>query len=234
MVTVTACRGHAKEYQLVDESIRCGGNARAVSVRALTRSFDDLTVIKNLDLDFEPGERVALHGPNGSGKTTLLRCIAGTLAVTEGRVSVLGEPAGSAAARRVTGFSLAQDRSFYLRLTGAANLLFAARVRLASRGRARNVIAHLVEELALTTIAGLRVDRCSTGMVQQLAFARALIGEPAVLLLDEPTRSLDEEARERLWTAIDNRPHCTVVIATHDSDAVARCTRSVEFGAGPA
>lgn len=200
-----------------------------LSVDGLTRRFGDRDVIHSLNLELREGERVAVCGPNGSGKTTVLRCIAGSVSPTRGRISIFGHPAGSREARRIVGVSLSQDRSFYLRLSGRENLLFAAGVRGVPRPQARGRVAALEEELELTEILAQRVDRCSTGMIQQLAFARALVGMPSVLLLDEPTRSLDEQAYSRLWRAIDARPHVTVLVATHRQDDVVHCHRRLEL-----
>ncbi len=170
-----------------------------------------------------------MTGANGSGKTTLLRCIAGSLTPTSGEIVVGRHAAGSREARALTGVSLAQERSFYLRLTGRANLRFFARLRIASRRAAYGHVDALEEELGLSDIAAERCDRCSTGMMQQLAFARALLGDPRLLLLDEPTRSLDDAATERLWGAIDRRPKLAVLIATHREDDIQRCDSQLEL-----
>ena len=98
-------------------------------IDGLGRSFGSRTIVGSLDLAIGRGERVALRGPNGSGKSTVLRCIAGTLAPSSGCVSIAGHEAGSQEARRRVGVSLAQERSFYLRLTGRDNLIFYARLR---------------------------------------------------------------------------------------------------------
>jgi ABC-type multidrug transport system ATPase subunit len=196
---------------------------QAVVIEGLGRRFSGREVLSNLDASLALGERLALCGPNGSGKTTIIRCVAGTLTPTTGRIAVLGHPAGSREARRLIGVSLSQERSFYLRLSGEENLLFAAGVRSVSPKEAARRVARLADELQLSDILAKRVDRCSTGMVQQLAFARALIGHPRVLLLDEPTRSLDTAATERFWRAIQARPEVALVIATHREDDVARC-----------
>src|SRR5438876_98101 len=153
----------------------------------LARRFGAHEVVRSLDLTVAPGERVALRGPNGSGKTTVLRCIAGTVTPSGGRITIDGHPAGTIEARRLVGASFSQERSFYLRLTGHENLLFFARLRYASSREALRRVVALEEELELREIAEERVNRCSTGMTQQIAFARALLGEPRVLLLDEPT-----------------------------------------------
>jgi ABC-2 type transport system ATP-binding protein len=162
----------------------------------------------------------------------VLRCIAGTVKPSAGRISIGGHPAGSIEARRLVGVSLSQERSFYLRLTGHDNLLFFARLRYPSNLDALRRVAALEEELELAEILRERVDRCSTGMTQQIAFARALIGEPRVLLLDEPTRSLDDGAVDRLWRALDGRrDRVALVIATHRPDDVERCESQIELPA---
>jgi ABC-type multidrug transport system ATPase subunit len=205
---------------------------RVLVVEGLARRFGTHEVVHSLDLTLSPGERIALRGPNGSGKTTVLRCIAGTITPSAGRISIGGHPAGSIEARRLVGVSLSQERSFYLRLTGQDNLLFFARLRYPSNRDALRRFAALEQELELAEILRERVDRCSTGMTQQIAFARALIGEPRVLLLDEPTRSLDDGAVDRLWRALDGRrDRVALVIATHRPDDVERCESQVELPA---
>jgi ABC-type multidrug transport system ATPase subunit len=204
-----------------------GSDDGVLSVRGLERRFGQREVLGGLDLDLARGERVALRGPNGAGKTTLLRCIAGTLTATAGSVSIGGFPAGSVEAKRLVGVSLSQERSFYLRLTGRDNLLFFARVRGLGAAAATSRVRELEAELELGEILRQRVHRCSTGMVQQLSFARALLGKPAVLLLDEPTRSLDADAHERVWRALERRDDTAVLIASHDEEDVGRCHRHV-------
>ena len=189
----------------------------------MSRRFGAHEVLRAVDFTLEPGGRVGLHGPNGSGKTTLLRCVAGTLEPSDGRILVGAHEAGSVEARRLLGASLSQERSFYQRLSGHANLLFFARLRYAGKKSAAAAVESIIEELEIREIAGERVDRCSAGMVQQLAFARALIGEPALLLLDEPTRSLDEDAVGRLWGALDRRRGTALVVATHNDSDLSRC-----------
>jgi ABC-2 type transport system ATP-binding protein len=202
-----------------------------LAITGLTRAFANRTVVGPLDLSVGPGERLALLGPNGAGKTTILRCAAGTLLPTVGEVRVAGHPAGSAEAKRLVGASLSQERSFYLRLTGRANLEFFASLRHSRRADATRQVRALEEELEIGAIAANRADRCSTGMLQQLSFARALLGSPRLLVLDEPTRSLDVDAVERLWAALDRRPDTAVLIATHRQDDLDRCTSQVDLRA---
>ena len=202
-----------------------------LAVTGLTRDFANRRIIGPLDLELGPGERVALLGPNGAGKTTILRCASGTLLPTTGEVQVAGHPAGSAHAKRLVGASLSQERSFYLRLTGRANLLFFASLRYPRGADAAKHVQALEDELEIGGIAANRMDRCSTGMLQQLSFARALLGEPRLLLLDEPTRSLDVDAVERLWAAVERRPETAALIATHRQDDLDRCTSLVDVRA---
>jgi ABC-2 type transport system ATP-binding protein len=211
-----------------------GTDAHVLNVHGLCRRFGVRDVVRSLDLTLVPGERVALRGPNGSGKTTVLRCIAGTLAPTSGEIRIGGHPAGSVEAKQLIGASLAQERSFYMRLSGHANLLFYARLRSEGKRQAESQLHALEEELQLSDIAATRLDRCSTGMVQQLAFARALLGRPALLLLDEPTRSLDKEATKRLWCAIERRPRLSVLIATQLDTDLSYCGRTIDLSPAPA
>jgi ABC-2 type transport system ATP-binding protein len=196
-----------------------------LQIEGAGRRFRDYEAVRDVDLTLGAGERVALLGPNGSGKSTILRLVAGTLTPTAGSVRVLGHPAGSLDALAALGVSLSQERSFYLRLTGRANLEFFARMRGLARREAVARARELIEELELEEIAAKRVDRCSTGMVQQLAVARALLGEPALALLDEPTRSLDAGARDRMWAALERRPTLAALVATHREDDVEHCGR---------
>src|SRR5436190_706215 len=105
------------------------------------------------------------------------------------------------------------------RVVDNLDLSLSAGERVALRGR---------NELGLAEILSRRLDRCSTGMLQKLALARVLIGEPPLLLLDEPTRSLDDAATELLWAAIKRRPDAAVLIATHRPDDLARCDREIQ------
>jgi ABC-type multidrug transport system ATPase subunit len=207
--------------------LRDGGSAPVLTIEGLWRRFGTRDVVRSLDLAVGPGERVALCGPNGSGKTTVIRCISGTLTPTSGRIWIGGHEAGTLEARQLIGVSLSQERSFYLRLSGRENLAFFARVRGYAARQAARLVAGLEEELELGDILAERVDRCSTGMVQQLAFARALLGDPGLLLLDEPTRSLDRDAFARLWAAVDRRPRTALLIATHNEEDVDRCHQRV-------
>jgi ABC-2 type transport system ATP-binding protein len=213
------------------ERLLAGSQAAAplLTVASLTRSFGDRTVVRNLDLTLEAGDRIAFWGPNGSGKTTVMRCIAGTLAPSGGSILVSGHEAGSIRARRLLGVSLAQERSFYMRLSGWKNLVFFARLRYPDEASALRAVEELADELDLHEILVTRADACSAGMLQQLALARALLAQPELILLDEPTRSLDAAAVERMWAALDRRPGAAAIVATHSREDLDHCGRSIAF-----
>jgi ABC-type multidrug transport system ATPase subunit len=202
-----------------------------VTTRGLWRRFGSHDVLRGIDLTMYSGDRIGLCGPNGSGKTTLIRCLAGTITPTSGDVRIAGHAAGSIEARALVGVSLSQDRSFYLRLTGRENLLFFARARGYRKRQATRIVRALEEELSLEHILSQRVEQSSTGMIQQLALARALLADPPVVLLDEPTRSLDSDAAKRLWGALDRRPHAALLIATHRADDLSHCGTRVDLAA---
>ncbi|WP_328347812.1 ABC transporter ATP-binding protein [Micromonospora sp. NBC_00421] len=198
-------------------------------VRA-TRRFGRRTVFAGLDLDVAAGERVLLAGPNGAGKTTLLRCLSGTLALSAGRAAVAGHPVGSPGARRATGVCLAPEQGLYDRLTARQNITLVARLRLPRRA-VRAAVTGIEEEFGVTRYAEVPAGRCSAGMRARVSIARSLVGAPALLLLDEPGRSLDDQGRRLLWQALDRRAELTCVVASHHPDDGSRCPRKLTLAA---
>ncbi|GIJ29624.1 hypothetical protein Vqi01_47860 [Micromonospora qiuiae] len=203
----------------------------SIQLRRATRRFRHRPIFTDLDLDVPQGARLLLAGDNGSGKTTLLRCLAGTLALTAGRISVAGEPVGSPAARRLVGLCLAPEQGLYGRLSARDNLRLVARLRLPRRS-VEPATARVIEELGIGTYADRPAEKCSAGMRARVSIARALLGDPVVLLLDEPTRSLDEPTRAMLWAALDRRRHLTCVIASHHREDRARCDSTLTLPVG--
>ena len=193
-----------------------------LQVHRASRRFGARPIFSGLDLDLPAGTRLLLAGPNGSGKTTMLRCLAGTLTLTSGQAAVAGHPAGSPEARRLSGVCLSPEQGVYGRLSGHDNLLFAARLRLPWRDAAA-AVTRVEREFGVEGFAATRVEHCSAGMRARVSLARAFLGEPALLLLDEPGRSLDEHATAQLWAAIDRRPELTCVVASHRSGDRSRC-----------
>jgi ABC-type multidrug transport system ATPase subunit len=169
----------------------------------------------------KPGEAVALLGANGAGKTTLLRILATLLLPTKGRASLAGhdtvrEPAS---VRRQLGYHAGSDLGFYARLTGRQNLLFFGRLNHLSDEFSVNRIAALSERFGLEGGLDRQVRALSSGTIQRLSLLRALLHQPKVLLLDEPTRSLDALAaadfRSFLKKEVLARQGTSVVFASH-------------------
>jgi ABC-2 type transport system ATP-binding protein len=182
--------------------------------------------LRDFSLSILPGEVISLLGPNGSGKSTTLRLITTVLLPDRGAVSVNGVTTqlGAQAVRRQVGFALASERSFFPRLTVRENLMFFATledVPWRDRGiRADAVLA----QVRLEEHSGKQVMKLSSGMHQRLGIARALIKNPRVLLLDEPSRSLDPAAANQLAELLGNlaKRGITIVLVTHNlAEAVA-------------
>jgi len=188
--------------------------------RGETRALSDVS------LAAEAGEVLVLLGPNGSGKTTLLKLVSTMLLPDRGRIVVKDSDTRNAAqqVRRKVGFAIASERSFFPRLTARENLDFFAALNDLRRGDRALEIERALEETGLTESADMLVQKFSTGMYQRLAIARALLKRPSILLLDEPTRSIDLGAATRLWQLLRRtaRAGTTVLLATHNlQEAVA-------------
>jgi ABC-2 type transport system ATP-binding protein len=192
-------------------------------VRAFLNPFSPLTHPALLGVSFqvEPGEVTALIGANGSGKSTLLRILATLLVPTRGRARVSGydvERQGSQV-RAQLGFHSATDGGFYERLTARENLRFFAAMNNLFDAEAARRLEELTELMGMGTFIDSQVRTLSTGQVHRLGLARAMIHGPSVLLLDEPTRSLDPMAaadfRRFLKTQLVERHGTTILFASH-------------------
>ena len=179
-----------------------------------------ITALRNVNLEVHKGACVGLLGPNGAGKTTLLRLLGGLLYPSQGRVTVCGHDTqtDSRLVRAKVGFVLNEERSFYWRLSGIENLEFFGALDDLSGRALRMRIASVLELVGLGRDGQLRVSRYSRGMRQRLAIARGLLSDPEILILDEPTASLDPVGaggvRSMISAHIGRRR--TLVLSTHD------------------
>jgi ABC-2 type transport system ATP-binding protein len=186
--------------------------------------------LKGISLTVGPGEVLGLLGPNGSGKSTTLKLISTVLLPDRGRVVVHGFDTGreGQAVRRYVGFAMASERSFFPRLTVRENLEFFAALEDIPRADITDRIMSVLSVVDLEHAASKQAMKLSSGMYQRLGVARALIKKPSILLLDEPTRSLDAVAMKQIWEFVDriSREGTTVVLATHNfEEASAVCDR---------
>jgi len=186
--------------------------------------------LKGISLTVTSGEVFGLMGPNGSGKSTALKLISTVLLPDRGQVCVQGTDTQRQGqiVRRNVGFALASERSFFPRLTVRENLEFFAALENVRRRDVPDRIDWALCSVSLNEAAGKQVMKLSSGMYQRLGIARALIKRPAILLLDEPTRSLDAAAADELWRLIQNLSGTgiTVLLATHNfEEATAVCGR---------
>jgi ABC-2 type transport system ATP-binding protein len=188
----------------------------------LRRKFKPpVEALRNVSFDIRQGEIFGLIGPNGAGKTTLTKIIATLIQPTSGSVAVKGHDTvkDDQAVRRYVGLAGAEERSFYWRLSAEQNLQFFARLHGLSGSSARQRIAELFEMLELQEVSRRRFAELSTGNKQRLAVARAMLAQPPVLLLDEPTRSLDPIAAARMRAKIKSLAETntsTIFLTSHN------------------
>lgn len=180
------------------------------------------TVLPGLNCSVPVGEVVGLLGPSGCGKTTLMRCLVGVQRIAGGRVEVLGLPAGSARLRSRVGY-VTQAPSVYGDLTVRENLRYFAAVL----GAAPRRIEMVLIDVGLADAADVLVNTLSGGQRARVSLATALLGEPELLVLDEPTVGLDPVLRRDLWRhfAELSAGGTTLLISSHVMDEAERCTR---------
>jgi ABC-2 type transport system ATP-binding protein len=184
----------------------------------LTKSFGPKTAVRALSLRVEAGEVMGFLGPNGSGKTTTIRLLMGLLRPTSGRASILGRDchADAVALKRDVGY-LPDEPFLYPYLSGQEVLELVAGLHGFARDEARRRASRLTEKLGLGKAAGAYTVTYSLGMKKRLALAMALIHEPRVLIMDEPTNGLDPKgAREMRATIAELAASgCTIFLSTH-------------------
>ena len=185
-----------------------------IAVRGLTKRFDALTALDNVSFDVRPGETFALLGPNGSGKTTTLKCLAGLCVPSAGDILINGiELAQQPIVARSALSFLPQRVGFPEQITAREALDFYRRLRNLPPTRVESCLEHC----ALTDIADRVVSEFSGGMLQRLGVAVAILADAPILLLDEPTASLDPEAAAAFRTFLDSLKEAgkTIVFSSH-------------------
>ena len=190
---------------------------RAIEIKELTKKYKSITAVKELSLSVEEGELFALLGVNGAGKSTLIRCLTCVTEPTSGDAlvggySITADPTAVKARIAVS----PQSTAIAHNLTVGENLMLMARLSGMDKASANAKIADTVSSFGLDSVINRRAGKLSGGWQRRLSLAMALITEPEILFLDEPTLGLDVLARAELWDIIRGlRGRVTVVLTTH-------------------
>ena len=206
-----------------------------IQIRNLTKRFGSFTAVDNVSFDVAKGEVLGFLGPNGAGKSTTMRMLAGFMIPTAGTASILGHDVrtNAVAARRALGF-LPEGAPTYPEMSVAGFLKFCAKIRGYSGSELSDRVAHAI---GLTGLQGVRlqpVETLSKGFKRRVGLAQALLHDPPVLVLDEPTDGLDPNQKHEVRALIQQMaPNKAIVISTHILEEVdAVCTRAIVIANG--
>lgn len=198
----------------------------AISASTLTKEYGDFVAVDSIDLAVERGELFALLGPNGAGKTTTIKMLCCLLRPTRGTATVMGHDVrtDSLAVKRVIALS-PQETAIAEHVSAWDNLSLMAGSHGIDKHETRRRSGELLEMMGLVDRAQERVKKYSGGMKRRLSIAMALIAEPEVLILDEPTLGLDPQSRRAIWAHIEDlKGETTILLTTHyleEADALA-------------
>lgn len=199
-------------------------DAVPIRVRDLRKSYGALEAVKGVSFAVRKGEIFGLIGPDGAGKSSIFQILGGVMQPSDGEASILGRTPRDA--RSMIGY-LTQTFSLYQDLSVAENLRYVGELRLLSKEEIRERSAHYLRMFDMDRFADRLAGRLSGGMKQKLALACALIAEPKVLLLDEPTTGVDPVSRREFWDALIPLAArgMTILVATPYLDEAERCHR---------
>jgi ABC-2 type transport system ATP-binding protein len=199
----------------------------AIETTKLVKRFGHFTAVDGVELRIRSGEVYGLLGPNGSGKTTIIKMLCGLLAQTEGEMLVLGSSVPDKATMASVGY-MPQETALYMDNTVGENLRLFADIYGLERGRIEQRESQLLKFVDLADWRDSLVSTLSGGMRHRASLACALVHEPRVLSLDEPTVGVDPELRAEFWNHFNGLAAggTTVVITTHYMDEASHCTRA--------
>jgi ABC-2 type transport system ATP-binding protein len=211
------------------------GNSFAIQTTSISRTFGDLTAVAGIDLNVEHGELFSLLGPNGAGKTTTIKMLCCLLKPTGGTATIMGHDIREdpLSVKRVIDVS-PQETAIAERLNAWENLTLMAGLHGLEKQDARRRSGELLEMMALDGRAKEKVKNYSGGMKRRLSIAMALVSDPQVLFLDEPTLGLDPQSRRAIWEHVERlKGDKTVVLTTHyleEADALADRVAIIDEG----
>jgi lipooligosaccharide transport system ATP-binding protein len=207
-----------------------------VQARGLTKRFGDFTAVDAVDFDIQEGEAFGFLGPNGAGKTSTMKMITTVSPITEGKLSVFGvDPMTNGRAIRQRIGVVPQEDNLDLELTVSENLYIYGRYHDMRKADINTRIEELLDFAQLSERKDSQVEPLSGGMKRRLTIARALINDPDLIILDEPTTGLDPQARHLLWDRLYRlkREGATLIITTHYMDEAEQlCDRLVVMDQG--
>lgn len=206
-----------------------------IKIKQLSRAFGDFKAVDNISFEVNPGEVLGFLGPNGAGKSTTMKMLTGFLGLSSGSVSIMGNDiqTQSLEARKVIGY-LPEGAPSYGEMTVQAYLNFVAEVRGLSGDNLKNAVNSAVSKLALEKVIHQEIETLSKGFTRRVGLAQAILHDPQVLILDEPTDGLDPNQKHQVRELIRNLSRDKIVIiSTHLLEEVtAVCTRALILSAG--
>jgi len=206
-----------------------------IKTEQLTKRYPSLTAVDGVTFQVGPGEVLGFLGPNGAGKTTTMRMLAGFVAPTSGSASICGHDVGSAPleAKAALGY-LPEGAPLYGEMSVRGFLNFIADLRGLAGERRSARLAHVIEHLQLGGVLEQNIDTLSKGFRRRVGLAQAIVHDPPVLILDEPTDGLDPNQKQEVRTLIEEMArNKIIVISTHILEEVqAVCTRAIIIARG--
>ncbi|WP_315794652.1 ABC transporter ATP-binding protein [Paenibacillus sp. BIC5C1] len=196
-----------------------------IQIQELTKSFGKKVVLKDINFDIKEGRIYGFIGPSGAGKTTLIKMMVGMDTPDQGSVYLLGKKMPNLNILQKIGY-MAQSDALYTALTGKENLMFFASLFNLDKAEKQKRIAYTADLVNLTVDLNKRVSTYSGGMKRRLSLAIALIQNPKVLILDEPTVGIDPELRLSIWNELSrlkNEEGKTIIVTTHVMDEAEKC-----------
>ncbi len=206
-----------------------------ISIRNLQRKFGHFVAVDDLSLEVQPGEVLGFLGPNGAGKSTTMKMITGFLAPTQGEIEICGHNIATQAqaAQSKIGY-LPEGAPSYGDMTVYDFLMFIAEVRGFNKAERKARVAEVIEKVSLKTVVSQQIETLSKGYKRRVGLAQAIIHDPQVLILDEPTDGLDPNQKAQVRNLIQNlSKEKIVIVSTHILEEVtAVCTRAVIIARG--
>ncbi|WP_342804375.1 ribosome-associated ATPase/putative transporter RbbA [Alteromonas sp. M12] len=225
-----------KDIELVIPPFEQSDATPAIVAESLTRKFGDFTAVNKVSFDIQAGEIFGFLGSNGCGKTTTMKMLTGLLPASEGKAFLFGQAvdASDLETRKRVGF-MSQGFSLYGELSIEENLILHAKLFHLPRTKMRNRIDSLLKRFALEEFRASQASSLPLGIRQRLSLAVAVIHEPEILILDEPTSGVDPVARDGFWELLielSRRDKVTIFISTHFMNEAMRCDRISLMHAG--